>query len=363
VRSLLALAALCLPAAAVAHAPNEPAHQLFPLGDFKLESGEAIRDFSVSYVTHGTLDASKSNAILMVTAIGGNHHRIDHLIGPGKALDTSRYFVIAVDAIANGLTTSPSNSKAQPGMQFPKFNIRDMVNSSQRLVKEKFGIEKLVTVVGASMGGMQALQFAVSYPDMTRSVVAIVPLGRTTPWTTDVLELLRQAIMTDAAWSNGNYTAEAPPEKGMRLWARMLNGAIVRTPDALQVDFPKSNMDVIAWQQGLADGGWKRMDARDWIYQSWAYDQHNVGTTPGFNGDYERALKSIKARTLILAGEGDLLNPEANAKEAAQLIPGARYVSLKPRHAMGHASGAAGQAPEIEVQNREIAAFLAQLPR
>ena len=105
------------------------------------------------------------------------------------------------------------------------------------------------------------------------------------------------------------------------------------------------------------------MDARDWIYQSCAYDQHNVGTTPGFNGDYERALKSIKARTLILAGEGDLLNPEANAKEAAQLIPGARYVSLKPRHAMGHASGAAGQAPEIEVQNREIAAFLAQLPQ
>jgi homoserine O-acetyltransferase len=363
-RSLLALAAFCLPVtAALAHAPNEPPHQLFALGDFRLESGEAIRDFSVSYVTHGTLDASKSNAILMVTAIGGNHHRVDHLIGPGKALDTSKYFVIAVDAIANGLTTSPSNSKSQPGMQFPKFNIRDMVNSAQRLVKDKFGIEKLVTVVGASMGGMQALQFAVSYPDMTRSVVAIVPLSRTTPWTTDVLELLRQGIMTDAAWNNGNYTAEAPPEKGMRLWSRMLNGVIVRTPDALQADFLKGNMDVIAWQQGLADSGWKRMDARDWIYQSWAYDQHNVGTTPGFNGDYERALKSIKARTLILAGEGDLLNPEANAKEAAALIPGARYVSLKPRHAMGHASGAAGQAPEIEVQNREIAAFLAQLPR
>jgi homoserine O-acetyltransferase len=363
VRSLLALAALCLPVTvAVAHLPSEPPHQLFPEGDFKLESGEAIRDFSLSYVTHGTLDASKSNAILMLTAIGGNHHRIDHLIGPGKSLDTSKYFVIAVDAISNGLTTSPSNSKLQPGMQFPKFNIRDMVNSAQRLVKEKFGIQKLVTVVGASMGGMQALQFAVSYPEMTQSVVAIVPLYKTTPWTTDVLELLRQGIMTDAAWNNGNYPPEAPPEKGMRLWSRMLNGAIVRTPDALQVDFPKSNMDVIAWQQTLADSGWKRMDARDWIYQSWAYDQHNVGTTPGFNGDAERALKSIKARTLILAGEGDLLNPEANAKEAAAMIPGARYVSLKPRHAMGHASGAAGQAPEIEVQNREIAAFLAQLP-
>ena len=207
---------------------------------------------------------------------GGNHHRVDHLIGPGKGIDPAKYFVIAVDAISNGLTTSPSNSKAQPRMLFPKFNIRDMVNSTQRLVKDQFGIAKLVTVVGASMGGMQALQYAVTYPEMTRSVVAIVPLAKTTPWTTNMLELLRQGIMTDAAWAGGNYLASAPPEKGMKLWARMLIGAIVRTPDVLQADFPNSNLEVVKWQEGLADAGWKRMDARDWIYQSWAYDQHNV---------------------------------------------------------------------------------------
>jgi len=161
-------------------------------------------------------------------------------------------------------------------MLFPKFNIRDMVNSTQRLVKDQFGIAKLVTVVGASMGGMQALQYAVTYPEMTRSVVAIVPLAKTTPWTTNMLELLRQGIMTDAAWAGGNYLASAPPEKGMKLWARMLIGAIVRTPDVLQADFPNSNLEVVKWQEGLADAGWKRMDARDWIYQSWAYDQHNV---------------------------------------------------------------------------------------
>jgi homoserine O-acetyltransferase/O-succinyltransferase len=357
-RSIAAIAAIAT-AGAFAHAPNEPPHQSFPLGDFKLESGESIRDFSLSYVTHGTLNAQKSNAVLMVTAIGGNHHRIDHLIGAGKGIDPASYFIICVDAISNGLTTSPSNSKAQPGMKFPKFNMRDMVNSAQRLVKDKFAIERLVTVVGASMGGMQALQFAVSFPDMTKSVVAIVPLGKTTPWTTNMLELLRQGIMTDAAWDNGNYAPSAPPEKGMRLWARMLNGGIVRTPQVLEADFPKGNMDVIPWQATLADGGWKRMDARDWIYQSWAYDQHNVGTTPGFGGDYDKALKSIRAKTLVLAGEGDLLNPEANAREAAQLIPGARYVSIKPRHPLGHLSGAPGQAPEVDLQNREIAAFLA----
>jgi homoserine O-acetyltransferase/O-succinyltransferase len=85
-----------------------------------LESGDVIKDFSISYVTHGTLNANKSNAILMVTAISGNHHRLDFLIGPGKALDPTKYFIVATDAIGNGLTTSPSNSKAQPHMQFPR---------------------------------------------------------------------------------------------------------------------------------------------------------------------------------------------------------------------------------------------------
>ena len=164
-----------------AHGPNDPPHQSFSLGDFKLESGDVIKDFSISYVTHGTLNADKSNAVLMVTAIGGNHHRIDYLIGPGRALDPSKCFIIATDAIGNGLTTSPSNSKAQPRMQFPKFNIRDMVNSQQRLVSEKFGIKKLVTVIGASMGGMQALQWAVSYPDMMDSIVRSSHLAEPRP--------------------------------------------------------------------------------------------------------------------------------------------------------------------------------------
>src|SRR3989442_10530116 len=106
----LGLAPAAAPAAA--HGPKDPPHQSHCMGDLKLESGEAIRDFCISYVTHGTLNADKSNAVLMVTAIGGNHHRIDYLIGPGRALDPSKYFIIATDAIGNGLTTSPSNSKA-----------------------------------------------------------------------------------------------------------------------------------------------------------------------------------------------------------------------------------------------------------
>ena len=116
----LVAAGLLLSLPALAHTPQQPPHQTFAEGELKLESGEAIKDFAISYVTHGTLNAKKSNAILMVTAISGNHHRLDFMIGPGKALDPDKYFIVCTDAIANGLSTSPSNSKAQPRMQFPK---------------------------------------------------------------------------------------------------------------------------------------------------------------------------------------------------------------------------------------------------
>src|SRR5712691_2168240 len=177
-----------------AHSPSQPPHQLYTIGDLKLESGDVIKDFAISYVTHGKLNAKKSNVVLMVTAISGNHHRLDFLIGPGKALDTTKYFVVATDAISNGLTTSPSNSKTQPRMQFPRFVMRDMVQSQYRLLKDKLGIDHVVAVIGPSMGGMQALQWGVSYPDFMDSLVALVPLAKTPAWTVTVLEATRKAI-------------------------------------------------------------------------------------------------------------------------------------------------------------------------
>src|SRR3954463_13927132 len=243
---LLAASLLLLPPAA-AHTPQQPPHQLYAEGDLKLESGEVIKEFSISYVTHGTLNAKKSNAILMVTAISGNHHRLDFTIGPGKALDTDKYFIVCTDAIANGFSTSPSNSKTQPRMQFPKFTIRDMVESQYRLMKEKFGIDHVVAVVGPSMGGMQVLQWGVSHPDYMDALVAMVPLAKTPGWTVAVLEASRKAIMTDPAWNNGNY--ESPPEQGVRLWRDILTLLAARTPDMYAAQF-KSGMDVLPWMEG-----------------------------------------------------------------------------------------------------------------
>lgn len=344
---------LSLPAAA--HSPQQPPHQTYSEGDLKLESGEAIKDFSISYVTHGTLNAQKSNAILMVTAIGGNHHRLDFMIGPGKALDPEKYFIICTDAISNGLSTSPSNSKAQPRMQFPKFTIRDMVELQYRLLKEKLGIDHVVAVVGPSMGGMQALQWGVSHPEYMDSLVAMVPLAKTPAWTVVVLEASRKAIMNDAAWKDGNY--DAPPEKGVRLWRDILNLLAARTPDTYSAQF-KNGLDALPWMEQQETAVMKAFDANDWIYQTWAYERHDVGTTPQFGGDTVKALASIKAKTLILTGTKDLLNPEFEPTEAGKNIPNVQMMTISPGTVTGHAAAGGGIPADVEFLNREAGAFL-----
>jgi homoserine O-acetyltransferase len=350
---LLSFSLLSLQASA--HTPQQPPHQLYSEGELKLESGEVIKDFAISYVTHGTLNEKKSNAILMVTAIGGNHHRIDFMIGPGKALDPEKYFIICTDAIGNGLTTSPSNSKAQPRMSFPKFAMRDMVESQYRLLKEKFGIEHVIAVVGPSMGGMQTLQWGVSHPDFMDALVAMVPLTKTPAWSVAVVEASRKAIMNDAAWAGGNY--DAPPEKGIRLMREILNLISARTPDMYSAQF-KNGMDALPWMEAQETALLKAMDANDYIYQTWAYESHDVGTTPGFGGDTAKALASIKAKTLIMTGTKDLLNPEFEPMEAGKNIVGVKMLTISPGTITGHASAGGAIPADVEFLNRETASFL-----
>jgi homoserine O-acetyltransferase len=349
-----AFAALLFAGQAVAHGPNQPPHQSYRIGDLTLESGEVIKDFAISYVTHGRLNERKSNAILMVTAISGNHHRLDFLIGPGKALDTDKYFIICTDAIGNGLTTSPSNSTAQPRMKFPKFLIRDMVMSQKKLM-EHLGIDHVVAVVGPSMGGMQVLQWGVSHPEFMDSLVALVPLARTPAWTVTVLEATRKAIMLDPAWRNGDYAE--PPEQGIRLWRDILNFLAARSPEVSRDQFP-NQMDILPFLQAQETALIKVFDANDWIYQTWAYDRHDVGTSPGMNGDTVKALRAIKAKTLILNGTKDLLNPEWEPQDAARFIRDVRVLTISPGTVTGHAAAGGAFPADVDFLNREIGSFL-----
>src|SRR5271169_3624841 len=155
--------------------------QFASLGDIKLQSGETLRDRRIGYRTYGTLNADKSNAILFPTWAGGTTEQLQDAIVKDKFADPAVYFVITVDALSNGVSSSPSNSRVQPRMQFPRINIRDMVETQHELLTRVFGIHHLKAVMGISMGGMQTFRCIVAYPDCMDKRIPIVGSPRLAP--------------------------------------------------------------------------------------------------------------------------------------------------------------------------------------
>ena len=318
-----------------------------------LESGQAIEGYTQSYVTHGVLNADRSNAVLVCASLSGTHHRLDFLVGLGRALDPSRHFIIATDPIGNGLSTSPSNSRTQPGMRFPRFAIRDMVQAQHRLLVEHLGIEHLEAVVGASMGGMQALQWAVSHPDFMAKVVAMTPMAKTAPWAALVTEAARSCLMADPAWTGDGFAAR--PERGQRAFFAVMNVLATRAPEALAGlgDLAGAQRwfdDLVAVQRAVG------VDAHDYLYQSWAYDAHDVGGA-AFGGDTGAALRSVRANALVLCPPVDWFNPATAGRSAAEAMPRGRFVEIPS--VQGHMAATCIDAQDADFLNRTITKFLA----
>ena len=210
------------------------------------------------------------------------------------------------------------------------------------------------------MGGMQALQWGVSHPDFMASLVALVPLARTPAWSVVVMEASRKAIMLGPGveWRQ----LHAPPANGIRLWRDILGFLARAGARDVPLPVPQSQADVLPWLKAQEDAQIELFDANDWIYQTWAYDAHDVGTTPGMNGDYVKALRAIKAKTLILAGSRTCSTRSGSRWRPSRYIRDVRYVAINDRRPMGHLSGAGASAPENELQNAEIAKFLASIP-
>jgi len=193
----------------------EGAQQFAEFGDFKLRNGEVIHEFRLGYRTLGTLNAEKSNAILWPTWLGGKSEDLLRYGGPGNVVETGNYFVIFVDAIGDGVSSSPSNSAKQPLMKFPKFTIRDMVEAEYRLVTEVFHIAHLHAVMGISMGGMQAFEWVVAHPEFVDLGIPIAGSPQSTSydklfWTAQI-----DAIELDPAWNHGHPTG--PLNRGLPL--------------------------------------------------------------------------------------------------------------------------------------------------
>jgi homoserine O-acetyltransferase len=203
------------------------------------------------------------------------------------------------------------------------------------------------------MGGMQALQWAVSHAGFMARIVAMTPMAKTAPWAALVTATARACLQADPAWTGNGFTAR--PERGWRAYAGLMSALLMRTPQAVAA---LGDVDAVTrWLDGLiAQQEAVGFDAHDYLYQSWAYEQHDVGATPGFGGDTRAALAAITAQALLLAPPLDLFNPATEARSAAAAIPGARFVEIPSLH--GHLAATSLVRADAEFLNREIAAFI-----
>lgn len=285
------------------------------LGDFRLENGGVIRDCRVAYLTRGTLNAEKSNAVLVSTWLAGTSRELEQLgfIGPGKVFDTSHHFIVAVDAFANGLSSSPSNSATQKGSAFPRFGVRDLVRAQYELLNRHLNIRHVRAVAGISMGAMATFQWMVSYPDFMDLAVPIAGGPRLTSY--DLLFWTAQlGILEGVGACKGGEAAmkTLAPLHVMQVW----------TPD-----YRKARTSVAAFPTFLADQQalFARFDADNWGRQVAAIMDHDI--LKPFGGDLRKAAAAVRARSLVITSARDPLVDREDVEAFARLI-GAQTAEL-----------------------------------
>ncbi|MGE0826770.1 MAG: hypothetical protein AB7G75_31290 [Candidatus Binatia bacterium] len=320
--------------------------EIFSLGDFTLENGRVLPDAKLAYKTYGQLNSSKTNVVLLCSYFTGNHASYEFLIQPGHCFDPEKYFIISTNLFSNGFSSSPSNTpKPLNGPYFPATSIRDNVHAQHRLVVERWRIEKLAMVAGASMGAQQAFQWAVSYPEMVERIAPWVGAARTTPHTFFIPEGVAAALKTDAAWKGGHY--EQPPELGLRAAARVVAGwplsqAWYRQELYKQMGYP-TLADFIArfWESFVM-----QHDANNLLGLIFTWQTHNVGDSPGFGGDYKKALASITAKAVVMPCQTDLYFPPEDSEEEVRCMSNAELKIIPS--IWGHFAGLGINAADAE---------------
>ena len=345
--------------APVVKRPDRATHHVFVLEKFRTESGTTLPQARVVYGTYGHLNAAHDNAILLPSHYMADHHGYEWLIGPGKALDTAKVFLVATELFGNGHSSSPSNTP-EPfhGPRFPVMTIRDNVAAVHQLLTQDLKITHLRAIIGFSMGAEQAFQWAVSYPTFADRLVATSGTAKTYPHGVVRLEGQIAALTADAAFKDGDYTA--PPTKGIEAFATVWTAWLYSQEWWRRELWKADSKPGTTFAQVLNEYRTNFIpgaDANDLILQMRTWEVHNVGTTPGFDGDVEKALRSIKAPILYMPSETDMYFPLTDARYEVAFITG---VLLKPIPSLwGHTAGAAPNPVDAKFLNDNIGRFLA----
>lgn len=335
------------------------AHEVYDLGNFLLRSGQFLRNAKLAYKVWGKLNPDKSNAILYPTWYSGKHWDNDWLIGPEMALDPNKYFIIVPNMFGNGLSSSPSNTPPPSNAaRFPEIRVQDNVKAQYRLVSEKFGIKKLVMVIGWSMGAGQTFQWGVSYPNMMERLLPFCGSARTSDHNKVFLEGLKAAMQADVEFKGGWYDPQKPPVMGITAFARVYAGWGFSQPFYWRQEWRKlgftSLEDVLV---NFWEGLFLPKDPNNLLAMLWTWQNGNVGMTPGFNGNHEKALASIKAKTLVMPAERDLYFPVADEEYEVKHIPNAQLKIIPG--VWGHFAGGGANPEDAEFIDNAVKEFLA----
>jgi len=319
-----------------------------PPDEMRLESGARLGPITLAYETYGRLNERKDNVVMVFHALSGNSHAAgyytendekpgwwDNMVGPGKGIDTNKYFVICSNIIGScyGSTgpnsTNPRTDKPY-ALDFPLFTISDIVRI-QKVLIDYLGIKKLLSLAGGSIGGMQAIEWAVTYPEMVESVIPIASTCKRSALSIGLSEAQRQAIMADPNWNNGNYYAQDLPEKGLAL-ARMIGHISYLSEGSMQRKFGRRLQDNNVFKYDFSIDfevesylhyqGKKfvdRFDANSYLYITKASDYFDLGEQKG-GGSLVEAFSRTSAKFLVISFSSDWLYPTAQSKDMVKAM-------------------------------------------
>jgi homoserine O-acetyltransferase/O-succinyltransferase len=330
----------------------------FAAGDVALQSGITLPGVECVYATYGKLSPARDNVIVYPTRFGGAHADNEFLIGPDHALDPRRHFVVVPNMLGNGVSTSPSGVAApHAGAHFPLVTVADNVRLQHRLLREVFDVQHVRLAVGWSMGGQQAYHWAALYPELVERLAVICGAARTTPHTHVFLEGMRSALCADPAWSGDG--AGPPPLRGLRAvgraWAGWaLSQAWYRRKGWEQLGYATLEDFLVRYWEATYLG----RDAGNLVAMIRTWQACDVADNDIYGGDFAAAMKSIRARAVIMPGLTDLyFPPEDSEAEVALLRDGTLEVIPSD---WGHYAGGGRDPADTAFIDRQLAALLAR---
>jgi homoserine O-acetyltransferase len=326
-------------------------YDLFDLGDLPLQCGRTLPCAQLAYKTYGTLAPDRTNVILYPTSYGAQHQDIEWLIGPGRVLDPTRFFVVIPNMFTNGLSTSPSNCvpELRHG-RWPDITHVDNVAVQRRLLHEVFGIERIALVYGWSMGAQQALHWGALYPGEVERICVVCGSARTSRHNLVFIEGVKAALTGDPTWRDGWF--EGRPERGLRAMGRVYAGW------AMSQAFYRRRLYERYGASGVEDyivrfweANFLRRDGNDLLAQLRTWELSDISANEIYRGDLETALGAIRARAIVMPGCTDLYFTAEDSRLETSMMCDAEYRPLESD--FGHRAGNPTHCEEDEAALRQ----------